>query len=84
VRRERAREPGRRSIAVVLTDGRVRDPDGAVTTAAASLGRAATAVEVVDTEEGRVRLGLAAAIARAAGGRVHQLVPLPTTSRRAA
>jgi magnesium chelatase subunit D len=82
VRREHGREPGRRSVAVVLTDGRVRDPDGAVTTAAASLGRAATTVEVVDTEEGRVRVGLAAAIARAAGGRLHQLIP--STSRRAA
>ena len=84
MRREQQREPSRRSIAVVLTDGRVRDPDGAVTSAAASLGRAATAVEVVDTEEGRVRVGLAATIARAAGGRLHQLVPRRSTSRRAA
>jgi magnesium chelatase subunit D len=84
VRREAAREPGRRSIAVVLTDGRVRDPDGAVTAAAGGLGRAATAVEVVDTEEGPVRVGLAATIARAAGGRVHRLAPGPSTSRRAA
>ena len=35
-----------------------------------------TAVEVVDTEEGPVRLGLAAALAAAAGGRVHRLVPV--------
>ena len=84
VRREAAREPGRRSIAVVLTDGRVRDPEGAVTAAAGGLGRAATAVEVVDTEEGPVRVGLAATIARAAGGRVHRLVPGPSTARRAA
>jgi magnesium chelatase subunit D len=84
VRRERQREPGRRSIAVVLTDGRVRDPDGTVTMAAASLGRAATAVDVVDTEDGPVRVGLAATIARAAGGRLHHLVAAPSASRRAA
>ena len=41
------------------------------------------AVDVVDTEEGPVRLGLAGALAAAAGGRVHRLVPV-TTTRRAA
>jgi magnesium chelatase subunit D len=84
VRREQQRDPSRRSIAVVFTDGRVRDPEGAVTLAAGSLGRAAAAVDVVDTEEGPVRVGLAATIARAAGGRLHQLVPGRSTSRRAA
>jgi magnesium chelatase subunit D len=75
IRREALREPCRRSIAVVLTDGRVSDPDGAIPRAAAALGRAATAVEVVDTEEGAVRVGVAPALAAAAGGRVHRLVP---------
>jgi magnesium chelatase subunit D len=82
VRREALREPGRRSIAVVLTDGRVSDPDAAILRAAAALGRAATAVEVVDTEEGPVRVGLGPAIAAAARGRVHRLVP-PTVRRAA-
>jgi magnesium chelatase subunit D len=75
VRRELLRDPSRRSIVVVLTDGRVRDPDEAIPRAAAALGRAASAVEVVDTEEGPVRVGLAGAIAAAAGGRVHRLAP---------
>jgi magnesium chelatase subunit D len=78
LRREALRDPTRRSIAVVLTDGRVQDPDGAIPRAAAALGRAATAVEVVDTEEGPVRVGLAGVLAAAAGGRVHRLVPVTT------
>jgi len=84
VDREALRDPTRRSIAVVLTDGRVADPDGAIPRAAAALGRAAYAVEVIDTEEGPVRVGLAAALAAAAGGRVHPLVPAPSTFRRVA
>jgi magnesium chelatase subunit D len=84
VRREQVRDPGRRSIAVVLTDGRVQDPDGTIARASAALGRAAGTVEVVDTEDGPVRVGLAHAIAAAAGGRVHRLVPAGATSRRAA
>jgi magnesium chelatase subunit D len=82
IRREALRDRTRRSIAVVLTDGRVKDPDGAIPRAAVALGRAASGVDVVDTEEGPVRVGLAATIATAAGGRLHQLVPL--RQRRAA
>jgi len=81
IRREALREPDRRAIAVVLTDGRVADREGAVARAAARLGRAAAAVHVVDTEEGPVRLGLATAIAAAAGGELHRLV---AATRRAA
>jgi magnesium chelatase subunit D len=66
--RERTREPDRASLALVLTDGRAPDPDGRIAAAAAQLGRAADAVRVIDTEDGRVRLGLAARIATAAGG----------------
>jgi magnesium chelatase subunit D len=73
--RERLRDAERRSVAAVLTDGRVADPDGRVLRAAASLGRTADVVEVIDTEDGRVRVGLAGALAAAAGARVHQLVP---------
>ncbi len=82
IRREALREPGRRAIAVVLTDGRVADPDGEIPLAAARLGRAAAAVHVVDTEDGPVRLGLATQLARAAGGQVHRLAD--TTKRSAA
>ena len=73
IRRERSRDPGRRSIAIVLTDGRVADRHGAVRHAAASLGRAADTVKVVDTEEGPVRLGLAGEVAVAAQGELHTL-----------
>ncbi len=80
IRREALRDPARRAIAVVLTDGRVPDPERAIPLAAARLGRAAAAVHVVDTEEGPVRLGLASALASAAGGHVHHLAQ----NRRAA
>jgi magnesium chelatase subunit D len=73
LRREAAREPSRRALAVVLTDGRVADPAGAARSAAVALGRNAAAVHVIDTEDGPVRLGLAASLAAAAGGRHHSL-----------
>lgn len=80
--REAVREPTQRAIAVVLSDGRVADPDGAARAAAARLGRAAAAVHLVDTEDGPVRVGLIPALAAAAGGHVHRLHPVP--NRRAA
>jgi magnesium chelatase subunit D len=80
--REAVRDPSRRAIAVVLTDGRVQDPDGAVPLAARALGAAADAVHIVDTEEGPVRLGLAGRVALAAGGRLHRLAPPPVTRIR--
>jgi magnesium chelatase subunit D len=73
LRREAMREPGRRAIAVLLTDGRVADPAGDARAAAARLGRLAAAVHVIDTEDGPVRLGLAAALAESAGGALHTL-----------
>ncbi|MDO8189331.1 VWA domain-containing protein, partial [Conexibacter sp. CPCC 205706] len=82
--REAVREPERRSLAIVLTDGRVQDPHGAVPAAARALGAAAGAVHVVDTEEGHVRLGLAGRVAAAAGGQLHRLAPAPVRHRRAA
>jgi magnesium chelatase subunit D len=68
IRREAMREPGRASIALVLTDGRSPDPHGRITAAAAGLGRVADAVRVIDTEAGTVRLGMAQRLAEAAGG----------------
>ncbi|HLH66732.1 MAG TPA: VWA domain-containing protein [Solirubrobacteraceae bacterium] len=73
IARDAPRRNGRRSLALVLTDGRVHDPHGRVADAAARLGKAADGVHVVDTEEGPVRVGLAATIAAAAGGRLHRL-----------
>jgi magnesium chelatase subunit D len=75
IRREAGRESGRRSIAIVLTDGRAEDPRREIPRAAARLGRAAGVVHVIDTEDGPVRLGLAAVMAAAAGGHVHRLSP---------
>jgi magnesium chelatase subunit D len=82
IRRESLREPDRRALAIVITDGRVADRDGSARAAAGRLGAAAAALHVIDTEDGPVRLGLAAALAAAGGGHVHPLVP--ATSRRAA
>ena len=82
--RERVREPERRAVAIVLTDGRVQDPSGVVPVAARALGRAADAVHVVDTEEGPVRLGLAGRVAAAAGGRVHRLALASVRQQRRA
>jgi magnesium chelatase subunit D len=79
--RERSRDPSRLAVAVVLTDGRAPDPHGAVARAAARLGRSADAVHVVDTEDGAVRLGLARALAAAAGA---DTVALPQPGRRVA
>jgi magnesium chelatase subunit D len=84
IRREAIRDPRRRAIAVVLTDGRVADPAGTVRRSAAALGRAAAVVHVVDTEEGPVRVGLAGTLAAAAGARVHALAPATPIDRRAA
>ena len=66
VRREAWRDPARRPIVVVITDGRATGP-GAVPQArraALALARARATAIVVDAEEGPVRLGLAGEIAR--------------------
>lgn len=81
---EALREPGRRAIAVVLTDGRVHDPAGEIPVAAARLGRTASAVHVIDIEDGPVRLELASAVASAAGARLHRLLGEPQRKRNAA
>ncbi|MBV9818464.1 MAG: VWA domain-containing protein [Solirubrobacterales bacterium] len=73
IRREHSRDSRRRAIAIVLTDGRVTDTDGAVRAAASALGHAADAVHVIDTEDGPVQVGLAGEIARAARGELQKL-----------
>jgi magnesium chelatase subunit D len=84
---ERRRDPERRALVLAVTDGRASGDGGldAARAAAADLARVADGVVVFDGEEGRVRLGLAAELARAAGA---QLLPLAalhhTAPRRAA
>jgi magnesium chelatase subunit D len=72
IRAEARRDPTRRALALVVTDGRATQRAEALA-AAHRLGRAAAGVIVFDGEQGPVRLGLAGALAEAAGGR---LLPL--------
>ncbi|WP_319943815.1 VWA domain-containing protein [Nocardia aurantia] len=67
IQRERVRDPHRRPMLVLLTDGRATggpDPIPRAHTAAALLAREAVTSVVVDCERGFVRLGHAAALAR--------------------
>jgi magnesium chelatase subunit D len=67
LRRERLRDPQRRPLLVVVTDGR-HTAGGEPEAAALRLRRDGVAAVVVDCESGPVRLGLAGALARALGG----------------
>ena len=77
LRRHRAREPERRAVLVVLTDGRATAGRDAMPRAlAAARGLRAlrlAAPLVVDCEHGRVRLGAARALAAALGAPVMEL-----------
>jgi magnesium chelatase subunit D len=65
---QRVRDPDRRALVLVVTDGRANHgPDPRFS--AAALGREAGVV-VVDSEQGAVKLGLASRLADAAGGRL--------------
>ena len=71
-RQEARRDPSRRALALIVTDGRTTER-AAVARAAARLAHAAQGVVVFDGEQGPVRLNLAAELAEAAGAR---LLPL--------
>ena len=64
---ERVRDPRRRPLLVVVTDGKATSggasPVDAARAAASRLARAQVASVVVDAEDGHVRLGLAADLA---------------------
>ncbi len=67
VRRERVRDPQRRAMVVLLTDGRATggaDPLPRARAAARVLARDGVTGVVVDCERGMIRLGLAADLAR--------------------
>jgi magnesium chelatase subunit D len=86
----RRRDPQRRSLCVVVTDGRASGGKAglhAAERAAEGLGRTADGVVVFDAEHGRVRLGLGRRIADAAGARLLPVSvltgePDPATRRR--
>ena len=67
VQRERLRDPSRRPLLVVVTDGRATagsDPVGRMHQAAAHLANQGISSIVVDCESGRMRMGLAANLAQ--------------------
>ncbi|MGB8650130.1 MAG: hypothetical protein WCD35_05650, partial [Mycobacteriales bacterium] len=67
LRVEAVRDPSRRALVVVVTDGRhTSGPSPEL--AAAHLARSGAAVVVVDCESGPVRLGMAAALGAQLGG----------------
>ncbi len=79
VRRERVRDPRRRPMLVLLTDGRATggtDPVSRARASAARLARDGIASIVIDCERGMVRLGLAAELASALRGTVVRLTEL--------
>ncbi|AXY53741.1 VWA domain-containing protein [Rhodococcus ruber] len=70
IRRHRLREPDRRALLVVVTDGRATAGADAVARSLAAADRIATAgidAVVVDSETGRFRMGLAARLAERLG-----------------
>jgi magnesium chelatase subunit D len=67
LRRERLRDPERRPLLVVVTDGRHTSGDDPLA-AARLLQRDEVATVVIDCESGPIRLGLAAELAAALGG----------------
>jgi magnesium chelatase subunit D len=77
--REKARDRARRSLVVVLTDGRATggpDPLGRTRTAAAMLHAEGAAAVVVDCETSYVRLGLAETLATQLGAPAVRLAQL--------
>ena len=79
VARERVREPARRSLVVVLTDGRATggpDPVGRAAAAAARLAAEGAAAVVVDCETSWVRLELAEQLAGLLGAPTVRLAQL--------
>jgi len=72
----------RSRVALLLTDGRAADPEGRARAALARVVANADRTVVVDLEEGRVRLGLAAELAAAAGADLTRLVSPGATDLR--
>jgi len=79
LRVESVRDPGRRALVIVVTDGR-HTSGPAPELAAAQLVRAGAAFVVVDCESGPVRLGLASALGCQLGGVALRLEQLSAQS----
>ncbi|GAC1607823.1 MAG: putative cobaltochelatase [Mycobacteriales bacterium] len=75
LRVEQVRDPSRRALVVVVTDGR-HTSGPAPDLAAVHLARSGAACVVVDCESGPVRLGLAAELGRQLGGQALRLEEL--------
>jgi magnesium chelatase subunit D len=88
VRTEGLRDSGRCALVLLVTDGRANagggDPAAAARAGAQALALEGADLVVVDSEQGRLRLGLARALADAAGARVIELDALAPPARRAA
>jgi magnesium chelatase subunit D len=84
LRVERVRDPRRRALLVVVTDGRATSggaqPVHEARAAAAYVARLGVASVVVDAEEGPIRLGLAADLAQHLGGLALTLAELDAGS----
>lgn len=83
IRREGWRDPDCRPILVLITDGRATGDGDAVaqaSRAAAAVARAGITSIVVDAEQGHVRLGMAAEVARHLAG---ELVTIPGLAAQA-
>ncbi len=81
----RGQHAGRARISVLLTDGRADDRAGLARAALARVMAASDRTVIVDLEDGRARLGLAADLARATGADLTRLVdPAAAAGRRPA
>jgi magnesium chelatase subunit D len=82
LRVERVRDPRRRALLVVVTDGRATGPDArlAAARAAGGLARQGVASVVVDAEDGHVKLQLAHELAGHLGAPVYRLEELASES----
>ncbi len=78
----RGQHAGRARIAVLLTDGRADDRSGHARAALRRVVAASDRTVVVDLEDGRARLGLAADLAAASGADLTRLVDPATASGR--
>ncbi|CAM3087911.1 VWA domain-containing protein [Skermania piniformis] len=81
--RERARDPRRRALVVLLTDGKATggaEPVSRARAAAALLAREGVGAVVVDCEHGLVRLGIARDLAQDLGARYLALAELTGTA----